>query len=85
MECLLQYLDDLDDAVYAIALLGERIRRVAITLAIVFVSAVMQVAVVVLALNQPSLGVGAASLLTVSLMYRSITAGPPRAPEPVPG
>lgn len=78
MECLLQYLDDLDDAVYALALQGERIRRAAIAFAVLFTALAGQVLAVLVALSQPALGAGAAALLTVVLMYRSVTLRSPR-------
>jgi len=77
MECLLQYLDDLDDAVYALALLGERLRRAAIATGIILLSCTGPVLAVLVALNQPAVGAGAAALLTVTLMYRSVTSRPP--------
>jgi hypothetical protein len=81
MECLLQYLDDLDDAVYALALLGERIRRACIAVAIILVSLAGQVCAIVIALSQPAVGAGAATLLAVTLMYRSVTSGFPIEPR----
>jgi len=79
MECLLQYLDDLDDAIYALALLGERIRRAGIALAFILVSLAGQASAIYIALTQPAVGAGAAALLAVTLMYRSVTAGTPTA------
>jgi len=80
MECFLQYLDDLDDAVYALALLGERIRRAGIATAIILASLAGQAGAIFIALSQPAIGAGAAALLAVTLMYRSVTSGSPVGP-----
>jgi hypothetical protein len=79
MECLLQYLDDLEDFVFAVALLAERIRRAGQTLLIVALSLVVQLLGITLALSRPPLAIAAVSLITVGMLYRSVT-GPIRPP-----
>ncbi len=74
MECLLLYLDDLEDLVYALALNGERIRRFARRLGAVAIVVLSQAALVMLALRAPELGAGAAALLAVFALCRSATA-----------
>lgn len=74
MECLLLYLDDLEDLVYALALTGERIRRLTRRVGILAIAALSQAALVLLALRAPELGAGAAALLAVFALCRSATA-----------
>ena len=78
MECLMQYLDDLEDFVYAIALAAGRIRRAARILAILAVSIALQVAIVFLALMQPPLALAVVSLIFVALLYRAVITQPNR-------
>ena len=73
MERLLQYWDDLDDVVGALYLCYERIRRILLfTLYAAFI-ALLQVGGIMLALVQPPLAMAAATILIVTLMYRSVT------------
>lgn len=81
MECLLQYLDDLEDFYYALALLAERIRRAAKTMLILAMSLVFQVLGIALALSRPPLAIAVVSLMTVAMLYHSVT-GPIRPAEP---
>ncbi|NOX69545.1 MAG: hypothetical protein GXP15_10190 [Gammaproteobacteria bacterium] len=74
MERLIQYLDILEDAWYVVALLAERIRRIALQLGIFAIMAVAIALGVTLALNVPPLGFAVAALLTVTVLYRSATA-----------
>ncbi|MDX1506943.1 MAG: hypothetical protein R3358_01605 [Woeseiaceae bacterium] len=74
MERLLQYWDDLDDLVGALYLCYERIRRVVLFTLYALVVAASQIAVVLLALERPPLALAAATILLVTLMYRSVTA-----------
>ena len=74
MERLLQYWDDLDDLVGALYLCYERIRRIVLFTLYTLLAAVSQIAVVLLALEQPPLALAAATILLVTLMYRSVTA-----------
>jgi len=73
MERVLLYLDDLDDAVFALAFVGERrVRWLAWLLATLLLAAAAA-ATVFAALYDPALGVAALSLITVLLLYRSAT------------
>lgn len=72
MECLIQYLDDIEDAVYAAALLTERFRRAALNLLVLVASMLVPVAGIVLALVHWPLALAAVSLVTVGYMYRSV-------------
>jgi hypothetical protein len=78
MECLMQYLDDLEDFLYAVALAAWRIRRAAKMLALVAVSIALLVAIVLLALTQPPLALAVVALLFVTMLYRAVTTQPPR-------
>jgi hypothetical protein len=63
MECIIQYLDDLEDLFYAAALRFERIRRAIRILALAILTIALQVGTFVLALVQPPLALAVASLL----------------------
>jgi hypothetical protein len=76
MECLIQYLDDIEDFIFAIALLMERVRRAARTIAVVAASITMQGLGVLLALSQPPLALALASLLGVGMLYSAVTSSP---------
>lgn len=72
MERLLQYMDDLEDLVFAVASQGEKIRHLLrfILFAITAVSA--QAMSIFLAVVNPPLAVAAASILVVGMLYRSV-------------
>lgn len=72
MECLLQYLDDLDDFVGTIALAAERIRRSIKTIALLLSTLCIQLFGVMLALRQPPLALAVVSLMAVGLLYRAV-------------
>lgn len=72
MERFVQYLDDIEDLVYAVALLAERIRQAARFLAFLSASLCLQVLGILLALASPPLAVAAASLLLVGMLYRGV-------------
>jgi hypothetical protein len=78
MECLLQYLDDLDDFLGVLALAAERIRRTLNAIVLVCVSIGLQLFGVALALSQPPLALAAVSLLAVGMLYRAVVNHPPR-------
>ena len=70
MECFVQYLDDLEDLYYAVALIWERIRTRIRFAVFVTASFALQVFGVFIALNSPPIAVAIASLLLVALLYR---------------
>lgn len=74
MERFVQLLDDLDDLVSAVLLLGERIRARLISLAAVLALLALQAGGIILAIVQPPLALALASILFVSLLYHSVTA-----------
>lgn len=73
MECLLQYLDDIDDLVGAIGLVYESLRRVTLALAILATSLVLVASGVVLALVSPPMALAACIVLLLALLYRTMT------------
>ena len=75
MERLIQYLDILEDAWYVVALLAERIRRIALQLCIFAIMAIASGLGIMLALTVPPAGFAVAALLTVTVLYRSATGG----------
>ena len=74
MERLAQYLDDLEDLYYAVALLMEKIRRGLQTCAVIAASLVVQIGCIMLALSQPPLALAVVCLTIVGLLYRGATA-----------
>jgi len=76
-ERALQYWDDLDDLVGAVALRSERIRHILLFAASTVAFLLLLFAVIVLALIEPPLALATTVLLVVALMYRSAT-GPRR-------
>ena len=73
MERVLQYWDDLDDLVGALYLYYERIRRIVLFTLYSLVISLLQIGGILLALEQPPLAMAAATILIVTLMYRSVT------------
>ena len=74
MECLLQYLDDLDDLYGAFGLVWERLRRAFLglfTLTMLLIGAAGGVA---LALTHAPIALATGTVLFVVLLYRSVTA-----------
>lgn len=78
MERLMQVLDDLEDVVYAVALAAGRILRAIRALAFMTVSIALQAGALLLALTQPPLGMAVATLLSVTLLYRTVVGPHPR-------
>jgi len=78
MECFVQYLDDLEDLYYAVALIWERIRTAVRFAVFVVTSVAFQALGVLLALAAPPLAVATASLLMVTLLYRAVVCHGPR-------
>jgi hypothetical protein len=71
MECLLQYLDDLDDFLGLLALAAERIRQFVRAVVLVSVTLCVQLFGIFLALTQPPLALAAVTLLSVGLLYHA--------------
>ena len=71
MERVIQYLDDLEDIVYAVALTWERVRSIFRFAVFLLASLTVQVSGVFLALSNPPLAGAMATLLGVALLYRS--------------
>lgn len=82
MECLLQYLDDIDDAVFAVGLLGERLRRFAGLMLRVLALTLLSAGFALAVINRPPLAMAIAALLAVGLLYRSVVAPLPVASRP---
>jgi len=72
MERMLQYLDELDDFVYAIALAWERIRAVGNLTLYIALMAIVQALGIYAAIESPPFTVATGSLLVVGLMYRGV-------------
>lgn len=78
MECVLLYLDDIDDLVSSLGLVYEPFRRLFIRILAALASAAIVASGVWLSLVHPPLGLATCLLLCVTLLYRIVTA-PPRA------
>ena len=72
MERLLQYLDDLEDLIYAAPLIAEQLRRAIQRILFLFASIVLQIAGVILALSHPPLALAVVTLMLVALLYRAV-------------
>jgi len=77
MEIFAQWLDDLDDMISSMRLLSERLRSFCIALISLASLLLVQIAGVLLALEHPPLASATATILLVTLMYRSATAPHP--------
>lgn len=71
MERIAQYLDDLEDIFFALALAGERLLTMLRALLVVCLAVTMPVLGVLLALHQPPFALAAVSLLAVLTLYRA--------------
>lgn len=73
MECLLQYLDDLDDLYGTFGLLWERLRKMIIRM--ISFAMLLSVAAggIALALLHPPIAMATSTMLFVLLLYRSVT------------
>ena len=71
MEVLVQYLDDLEDFFYAIALLAEKIRNAVRFFLFMAASVTLQLLGIFIALISPPMAVAVASLLMVGMLYRA--------------
>jgi hypothetical protein len=74
MECLLQYLDDLDDLFGAVGLVWERLRRGLFKLLAVLMAMIVAAAGMWLALLHPPIALATSTVLFVVLLYRTVTA-----------
>ena len=74
MEIIAQWLDDLDDMISSLRLLSERFRSFCRALIFLTASFIAQIAGILLALEHPPLASATATILLVTLMYRSATA-----------
>ena len=81
MEVFLLYWDNLDDLAGAALLKSEGMRKLAVRLAKATGFVAIGTAVLLMALMEPALGLGAATLLFVVLFYYRVTT-PRLAPEP---
>ena len=73
MECLLQYLDDLDDLYGMFGLIRENLRRVLLKLLAALLVATVAAAGIWLALVHPPIALATSTMLFVILLYRSVT------------
>lgn len=71
MERIVQYLDDLEDTIYAVVLIAERLRRVIRRVVTAVLALGMLALGFLLALTQPPLALAAVSLLMVTALYRA--------------
>ncbi len=78
MERLLQYLDDLEDIIYAVPLIAEQLRRATLRILFLLGSICLQVAGVVLALSHPPLALAVVMLLLVGMLFRAAVIPLPR-------
>lgn len=79
MECLIQYLDELEDLIFAIALKAERIRMAVSFFIFMATGAALQVFCVLIALQHPPIALAVASLLAVGMLFHAVVDHPPRA------
>jgi len=73
MERLLQYMDDIDDAIGAFGLVYERLRRIVMTIVTLLVFGATISSGILLAIWHPPIALATCLLLFVALLYRAIT------------
>jgi len=73
MECLLQYLDDLDDLYGAFGLVWERLRRTLFKMVSFGMLLAVAAGGIELALAHPPIAMATSTMLFVILLYRSVT------------
>lgn len=78
MERLMQYLDDLEDSVCALALAAGRIARMVGALLGLVLSIATPVGILLLSLARPPLGLAAATMLSVVWLYQAVVNHPAR-------
>ena len=71
MERFVQYLDDLEDLIYAAPLIAEQLRRAILRILFLLGAVCTQVAGVILALSHPPLALAAVMLLLVCMLFRA--------------
>lgn len=71
MERIAQYLDELEDLVYAAALTGERLRRALTRILAGCMALCTLVLAFLLALSQPPLALALVAILMVTALYRA--------------
>ncbi len=72
MERFLQYLDDLEDLIYAAPLVAEQLRRATLRILFLLGSICLQGAGVALALYHPPLALAVVTLLLVGLLFHAV-------------
>jgi apolipoprotein N-acyltransferase len=72
MERLLQYLDDIDDLVGALGLLGERIRGLLLATVTLLACLIAAVSVVLFTLAHPPTALPIGALLVLTLVHRTV-------------
>ena len=72
MERLLQYLDDLEDFIYAVPLIAEQLRRAIQRILFLLASILLQIGGVILALSHPPLALAIVALMLVAMLYRAV-------------
>jgi hypothetical protein len=83
MERVLQYWDDLDDLVGALGLITEYLRNLLLFSLCAALIGSLQLGGILLALNEPPLAMAIATILIVTLFYRTAT-GPSTKTRPHP-
>ena len=73
MERIAQLLDDLDDLISMIRLVGERIRKLILALVATCMTVALQVGGILLGMAHPPLAMALAMILFVLLLYNSVT------------
>ncbi len=76
MECLLQYLDDLDDLYGAVGLVWEKMRRTLLKMISLAMILAVAASGFLFALAHPPIALATSTLLFVTLLYRSVTGTP---------
>jgi hypothetical protein len=72
MERLVQYLDDLEDLFYAVALKAERIREAVQYFLLIATAVILQVFAITMALWHPPLALATAALLLVGMLLHAV-------------
>ena len=78
MERMIQYLDDLEDLIYAAPLIAEQFRRAVLRVIFLLASIGLQAGGVILALYQPPLALAIVMLLLVGMLHRAVVIPLPR-------